>query len=234
MITRTTFLTLALTTIPSIAPMIAEAQGPDVEYSLAVEPRRDRALLELTVGAGIVDRSSTGIGDPLLGMGYDQSFGPLGSATMRLFVEDDDQAYVRHGMHARVAYTAGPSLGVQGAAFRNTAIDLGYAGRVRFPCMSRGDLSVHLGGYLAITGLVADADRGDWDRPDMANETIEAARRYDHAGLGGALGLNLDAHYGAFIIGFGVDLHQYFGIDTVVARDLMIGAEVRLGGEIPI
>lgn len=231
MTTRTTLLlALTLATLaPALAPTNAEAQ----DYDLAVEPRRDHALLELTVGAGIADRSSTGIGDPLLGMGYDQSFGPRGSATMRLFVEDSDHAYVRHGMLARVAYTAGPNLGIEGAGFRNTAIDLGYSGRVRFPCMSRGDFSVHLGGYLAITGLVADADRGDWDRPDMANETIEAARRYDHAGLGGALGLNLDAHYGAFIVGIGVDLHQYFGIDTMVARDLMIGAELRLGGEIP-
>lgn len=228
MTTTRTLLLFALVLVPSIA----EAQ--DEVYTLDYERPRDRALLELTVGAGIADRSSTGIGDPLLHMGYDQSFGPLGTATMRLFLEDDDSAYVRHGMLARVGYTAGPALGIDRAAFQNTTIDLGYAGRVAFPCMRRGDFGVHLGGYLAITGLIADAGRGDTDRPDMANQTLEAARRYDHAGLGGALGLNLDAHFGAFIVGIGVDLHQWFGIDTMIARDLMISSELRLGGEIPI
>lgn len=230
MITRTTLLLALALAVPSIAPSIAEAQ--DVE-TLEM-PAREHALLELTLGAGIADRSSTGIGDPLLHMGYDQSFGPMGSATMRLFVEDDDWAYVRHGMMARVGYTAGPTLGVEGAAFRDTTIDLGYAGRAAFPCMRRGDFSVHLGGYLAITGLIADADRGDVWRPDMANQTLEASRRLDHGGLGGALGLDLDAHVSSFVIGLGVDLHQWFGIDTVVARDLMLSAELRIGGETPI
>lgn len=195
---------------------------------------QERALLEVTLGAGIGDRSSTGVGDPLLGMGYDQSFGPQGALDVRLFVEDDEWAYVRHGMVARAAYTAGPSIGVEGAAFRDTIVDLGYGGRAAFPCMRRGDFSMHLGGYLAITGLVADADRGDRYRPNTDTQTAEAARTLDHAGLGGALGLSLDVHLASFVIGIGLDVHQWFGIDTLVARDLLLTSQLRIGGEIPI
>lgn len=192
------------------------------------------ALLEATLGLGVGDRSSTGIGDPLLGMGYDQSTGPLASLDLRLFLPTN-YGYLRHGPLARVAHHAGPSLGTfTGHAFRVTAIDLGYSGRTEFRCMREGDLSVHLGGFLAITGLVADADRGDVYRPNTDTQTAEAAATLDHAGLGGALGLSLDLHFGAFVAGVGFDLHQWFGIDTLVARDLMLAGQLRLGADVSL
>lgn len=194
----------------------------------------ERAVLEATLGIGIADRSSTGVGDPLLGMGYDQSFGPLPSIDVRLFLEDDDYAYVRHGPVLRAAHHAGPSLGASGHAFRATSFDLGYAGRVEFRCMRSDDMRVHLGGFVGITGLHSDAGRGETARANTDAATLEAARVLDHAGLGGTLGVNLDLHFGAFIVGLGVDLHQWFGIDTRVARDLMLAAQLRVGADLPL
>lgn len=226
---------LLLAAVGALVPAPVSAQDTlSVDVEPAVLYPRDHANLEVVVGLGIGDRSTTGIGDPLLGMGYDQSFGPVGSLDVRLFVEDDDHAYVRHGPVLRAQYHGGPTLGIERAAFRATTIDVGYSGRVAFPCMRRDDFGVYLGGYLAITGLVSDADRGDVDRPDMQNETIDAARRYDHGGLGGALGLSLDAHVGAFVIGLGVDLHQFFGIDSPVARDLVLSSVLRVGADVSL
>lgn len=228
---RPTFCSGALLVIAGalLLPSMARAQESDV----LVE--RERALLEVTLGLGVGDRSTTGIGEPLLGMGYDQSFGPLASLDVRLFVADRDYAYVRHGPVLRVAHHAGPSMGTfTGHAFRATAIDLGYSGRTELRCMRDGDFRVHFGGFLGITGLHSDADRGDVYRPNTDTQTLDAARTLDHAGLGGTLGLSLDLHFGSFIAGLGVDLHQWFGIDTLVARDLMLAAQIRLGGDFSI
>lgn len=207
-------------TLLTLTPALARADHP--------------ALLEATLGLGIADRSTTGIGDPLLGMGYDQSFGPLLSLDVRLFLPDE-QSYVRHGPLLRGAHHAGPSMGTfTGHAFRATSFDLGYAGRTEFRCMRSDDVRVFLGGFVAITGLHADADRGDVYRPNTDTQTAEAARTLDHAALGGALGLSLDLHLASFVIGLGVDLHQWLGIDTLVARDLMLAAQIRIGGELEI
>jgi hypothetical protein len=193
----------------------------------------ERAVLEATIGLGVADRSSTGVGAPLLGMGYDQSFGPLGTLDLRLFVANGGSSYIRHGPVVRAGYHAGPSMGTfTGSAFRFGAVDVGYAGRAEFPCMRRGDTSVHLGGYVGITGAWSDADRGDAYRPNTETQTLDAARTLDHAGLGGTLGLSLDVHFGAFVLGAGFDIHQWFGIDTPVARDLMLAGQLRLGADL--
>ncbi|MDQ3031461.1 MAG: hypothetical protein M3Y87_03520 [Myxococcota bacterium] len=219
----------------SVLTIVAAIAALTVSSLARADDPGDRALLEASVGIGVADRSSTGIGDPLLGMGYDQSFGPLASLDVRLFVADGDYAYVRHGPVLRAAHHAGPSMGTwTGHAFRATSFDLGYAGRVEFRCMRSDEMRVHLGGFVGITGLHADAGRGDVERANTDGATIEAARTLDHAALGGVLGVNLDLHFGAFLVGVGVDLHQWFGIDTRVARDLMLAAQLRVGVDLPL
>jgi hypothetical protein len=213
------FLAVSLVSTAALPSMASAQYGP---------------LLEATIGAGIGDRSSTGVGEPLLGLGYDQSTGPLASLDVRLLIERPTH-WLAYGVLARAAHHAGPTMELaSGAAFRTTVIDLGITGRVEFPCMRSGDLSVHLGGFLAISGLVSDAGRGDVARPSTDNETREAASRLDHGGLGGAFGLSLDLHYGAFVAGLGFDLHQSFGIDSIVARDLLLAGQLRLGAEISL
>ena len=192
----------------------------------------------MTLGLGVADRGTTGTGS-LLGLGYDQSTGPIATLDVRLFVDETGSAarYFRHGPVARVSYFAGPTLGVERAAFTNVPIDLGYAGRLELPCMGEGDRHVYLAGFLAVTGVYADAGRGDW-RTEPNTETdvaiTSASRALDHAGLGGALGVAMDVHFGAFALGVGVDLRQYFGIDTAVARDLVWSGLVRVGVDLAV
>lgn len=206
-------------------------------FSLAPRSARADAAGELTLAAGVADRGSTGTG-ALLGLGYDQSAGPIGTLDLRLFVEASrsEARYFRHGPVLRASYFAGRELGIERAAFVNVPIDLGYAGRLELPCLADGDRHIYLQGFLAITGLYADAGRGDaWVEPNTAAaaETAELSRALDHAGLGGALGLGLDVHFGAFLLGVGVDLRQYFGIETSVARDLVWSGLVRVGADLP-
>lgn len=194
---------------------------------------RADAGAELSLGVGIADRGTTGTGS-LLRLGYDQSAGPITTLDVRLFVDETGSAarYFRHGPVFRASYFAGPMLGVERAAFINVPLDVGYSGRLELPCMAEGDRHVYLQGFLAVTGLYADAGRGDWATEPNSETDVAvtaASRALDHAGLGGALGVGIDVHFGAFALGVGVDLRQYFGIDTAVARDLVWSGLVRVG-----
>jgi hypothetical protein len=191
---------------------------------------------ELTLSFGVADRSTTSTGS-LLGLGYDQSTGPIGTLDARLFIDESSSVtrYFRHGPVLRASYFAGPTLGAEGFAFRDVPIDLGYAGRLELPCLADGDRHFYLQGFLAVTGVHADAGRGDHAvEPNSATElaVIEASRTLDHAGVGGALGVGIDMHVGAFVLGVGVDLRQYFGVDTAVARDLIWSGMLRLGVDV--
>lgn len=212
-----TFLSSLLALLVSVAPSLASADAGG----------------EITLGVGIADRGTTGTGS-LLGLGYDQSTGPITTLDVRLFVDESGSTarYFRHGPVVRASYFAGPNLGIDGAAFTNIPIDLGYSGRLELPCLADGDRHIFLQGFLAVTGLYANAGRGDHPvEPNSATElaTIEASRTLDHAGLGGALGVGIDVHFGAFSLGLGVDLRQYFGIETTVARDLVWSGTLRVG-----
>ena len=99
-------------------------------------------------------------------------------------------------------------------------MDAGVAARTLFPCMSSDDLRVHLSGILAVTGVHADAGEGVGGRENgpLIDERRAASDALDHAGVGWRLALDLPVHVGSFIVGGGLGIRQYFGVDAPVSR----------------
>src|SRR5688572_22993405 len=112
-------------------------------FSVPLTARAD-AGGELTLGFGVADRSTTSTGS-LLGLGYDQSTGPIATLDARLFVDESGSMarYFRHGPVLRASYFAGPTMGAEGFAFRDIPIDLGYSGRLELPCLADGDRHIY-------------------------------------------------------------------------------------------
>lgn len=190
--------------------------------------------LELTVPISIADRSTTGTGEALAGFGYDNETGLLAGGELRLYSEGFNR-YFRVGVVGGAQHLAGPALGLAGGhAFRTTMVDAGVAVRTLFPCMSDASTRWHLSGVLAMTGIHADAGHGVGGVPngDRATERAEAARRLDHAGLGWRLALDLSVHLSNFIVGLGLGVRQYFGIEAPVSRGWIMDLGLRIGGRI--
>jgi hypothetical protein len=190
--------------------------------------------LELTVPIAVMDRSATGTGSELAGYGYDDQTGLLVGGEARLYANLGSE-YWHMGVVAGAAHHAGPALGlVDGHAFATTMTDLGVTARVLFPCMSSDEVKWRLSGLLAVSGVHADAGTGvagqdngpDWDARRAASDTL------DHVGLGWRLALDLSVHLDHFMIGAGLGVRQYFGIDTVVSRGWMMDVGLRIGGRI--
>ena len=190
--------------------------------------------LELTVPVSLGDRSATGTGDGLSGYGYDDQTGLMVGAEMRLFTEGFNR-FLRIGLVAGAQQHAGPLLGLdRGYAFRTTVIDAGLAVRTVFPCMSDEATRWHLSAVLGMSGVHADAGEGvDGEvNGDRHTERVAAADRLDHAGLGWRLAVDLSVHLSNFIVGLGLGVRQYFGIDTPVSRGWLMDVGLRLGGRI--
>ncbi|MCA9609752.1 MAG: hypothetical protein KC619_29340 [Myxococcales bacterium] len=194
----------------------------------------DLVDLELTVPIAVADRSATGTGSDLAGYGYDDQTGLLAGGELRLYTRGFNR-YMRIGIIGGAQHHAGPMLGwVDGYAFRTTVVDAGVAVRTVFPCMSDASTRWHLSGVLAMTGVHADAGEGVGGVPngDRQTERSEAARRLDHAGLGWRLGVDLSVHVSNFIVGLGLGVRQYFGIDAPVSRGWIMDVGLRIGGRI--
>lgn len=190
--------------------------------------------LELTVPIGVMDRSATGTGDALAGYGYDDQSGLFVGGEARLYVDLGNE-YWHMGVIAGAAYHAGPALGlVGGSAFSTTTTDLGVTARVLFPCMSSDDVKWRLSGLLAVSGVRADAGTGvgGQDNGPAWDERRAAADALDHVGLGWRLALDLSVHLDHFVIGAGLGVRQYFGIDTPISRGWMMDLGLRIGGRI--
>lgn len=194
----------------------------------------DLVDLELTVPIAVADRSATGTGDALAGYGYDDQTGLLTGGELRLYTRGFGR-YLRVGVMGGAQHHAGPLLGlVDGHAFRTTLVDAGIAVRTLFPCMSDASTRWHLSAALAMTGVHADAGEGVGGVPngDWAAERAEASRRLDHAGLGWRLAVDLSVHLSNFVVGLGLGVRQYFGIDAPVSRGWIMDAGLRIGGRI--
>jgi len=195
----------------------------------------DLVDLELTIPVAIADRSATGTGEELAGFGYDAQTGLITGGELRLYTEGFNR-YLRLGVVAGAQHHAGPALGLRGDdhAFRTTMVDAGVAVRTVFPCMSDRSTRWHLSGVLGMTGVYADAGEGVGGDPngDRVAERREASERLDHAGLGWRLALDLSVHLESFIVGLGLGVRQYFGIDAPVARGLIMDVGLRIGGRI--
>ncbi|MEQ8454712.1 MAG: hypothetical protein RLO52_31870 [Sandaracinaceae bacterium] len=194
----------------------------------------DRLELELSIPIGVADRS-TAAPELVPGYGYENQTGLLLGADARLYAGGN--RYFQLGVALSGAHHAGPALGLaDGYAFRSTMLDAGLAGRVRFPCMSGGDTRVHLSGVLGLSGLYADAGEGVGGRPNGpdAEARRAAAAQLDHGALGWRFALDLAWHLGNFIVGGGIGVRQHFGLDTAVARDLVLDVGLRIGGRIDL
>ncbi len=64
------------------------------------------------------------------------------------------------------------------------------------------------------------------------DERVDASEDLDHAGLGWRLGLDLSVHLDNFVVGVGLGVRQYFGIDAPVSRGWLMDVGLRVGGRI--
>jgi hypothetical protein len=189
--------------------------------------------LEITLGIGLMDRGTTGIGDPLLGYGYDHAGGASTDLAFRLFFANSNQ-YLNHGVLVRGTYMAGASFGLaDGYGFATTIVDVAYVIRVNCPCISGDERKWYASGFVGMSGMYANASTGDASEMDANwNARSAAADKFDHAALGGVIGLSMDLHVGMFIVGATVDLREHFTLgDSPVSRSFETGASIHVGGD---
>jgi len=197
--------------------------------------------LELTVPFALAERSTTSTDNALAGYGYDSSTG--------LSVGFEGRLYARFGMTGRthnilhlgliagVSHHAGPLLGVVDSyAMRSTFVDFGIAARVLLLALSDEHAQWRVGGVLALTSMVADVGTGVGARrtEPLSPEQREAATS-DFVGLGWRVALDLSVtldHYA--VLGVGVGVRQYFGIDSPLGRSWVPEVILRVGGTIDV
>ena len=186
--------------------------------------------LELAVDLGFLDRGTTGVGAPLLDLGYDSGGGPVAGLGARFYFHARNR-YFRHGINLRLSHTAGMSFGaLSGVGFAWTAVDATYAFRTLLPCMSEEDSQWMLTAMIGLTGARADAGTGTHDDPQTRNNRARASHDLDHLALGGMLAVDLSWHGSTFLAGVTLDVREYFGLgDTDQARSFVTTAAVRGG-----
>ncbi|MGE3633776.1 MAG: hypothetical protein AB7P00_27995 [Sandaracinaceae bacterium] len=194
----------------------------------------DLVDLELTIPVGIAERSTAGTGAAPDGYGYARETGLLAGGEVRLHLAPMNR-YFRLGVVAGAQHMAGPFFGLDGGyAMRTTLMDAGLAARTVLPCMSNDTVRWHVGGVLALTGMVADAGLGvggTENGPDLA-ERRAAADALDHGGIGWRLAFDLTLHVESFLVGLALGVRQYFGIDTIADRTWLMDFGLRIGGRI--
>lgn len=187
--------------------------------------------LEIVLGFGVIDRGVTGVGEPLLGYGYDHSGGPRADMALRLFFAESNQ-YVRHGIAVRGGFDAGETFGLAGGyGFATTTIDLAYVLRFHCPCISGDQTKWFLSAVVGVSMLHAEASTGAGPRggPDW-NQRQAAAGKFDHDSVGGVLGVTMDLHLDVVMVGASIDLREHFSVtDGPVGRSFETGASVHAG-----
>ncbi len=190
--------------------------------------------LELAVDLGVLDRGTTGVGDPLLGLGYDHGGGLQAGIGARAYLEINE--YFRHGLSLRVSHQAGSALGLVGEhGFAWSQLDVAYVFRTSLPCMSDGDTQWYLSGLVGVTGVHADAGTGDAPRDERWNERVAAADDLDHLALGGMLGAGLDLHFDEWFVGALLDVREPFALGSgPVSRSFVTSGTLRAGVELEL
>jgi hypothetical protein len=211
----------------AVEPAAACADGYDDESPLF-------SNIEVALEFGAMDRGTSGVGDPLLGYGYDHSGGALGGLDVRVFFHDSSD-YFRHGVTLRGAYAAEDFFGLGGVAFHFGQLDAGYVFRSILPCMSEGDRRVYVSGAIGVTTLLADASTGRGGPDARWNERVVAADALDHVGIGGFLTVDGAIHMRAAFIGVRLDLREHFTVSGGPAsRDFSVAALLRGGVNIDL
>lgn len=210
-----------------LCPALASADQPEV--LLRDEGGGDPLVsaVELTLETGLLDRGTTGVGEPLLGYGYDHGGGMLVGAGLRLYF-DIDGRYFHHGVAVRVGHQ--PNDG-----FAWSHVDLTYVFRTELPCMSSDEHRLRLSGVIGVTGARADAGMGNGAPDDRWNLREVASEQLDHHALGAVLGVALDVHSGPFLLGLMLDVRELFALgDTPVARSFAATGALRAGFELDL
>jgi len=205
----------------------AEAQeSADVER---LRPEDEPALTTVEVSAdiGVIGRTTTGIGEPLTEHGYDREPG-LGTGLELRFLFGDNR-YLRTGFALHGVYQSGAAFGAGGRAFRLGLAEATFAARTLLPCMSDPERQLYASAWLGVSAGRMAAGVGRGAMGPNANERRIAADALDHSVAGFVLGASIDAHFGAFTLGFRADLRHLYGARTVAERTFAPSAMVRLG-----
>lgn len=210
-----------------LCPALASANQPDVIPTYHGEDESVVSAVELTLEGGLLDRGTTGVGEPLLGYGYDHGGGVLIGAGLRLYF-DIDGRYFHHGVAVRVGHQPG-------GGFAWSQLDLTYVFRTELPCLSSDDRRLRLSGIIGVTGARADAGMGNGAADDRWNLREVASEQLDHQALGAVLGVALDVHSGPFLLGLMLDVRELFALgDTPVARSFVATGSLRAGVELDL
>ncbi|MEM9191489.1 MAG: hypothetical protein AAGF12_20115, partial [Myxococcota bacterium] len=161
--------------------------GALLAVGFSAEAQAQPDSVQLGVGLGIVDRASTGVGEPLLDYGYDHEGGLLAEGSLRLYF-DESNGYFSHALQLRFAHTGGAALGFTDHGIGYSMAEVAYVFRTRLPCMSSSARTFYLSGYLGLSGAYGNASTGSGERDDRWNERVAAEGELDHYALGGVLG----------------------------------------------
>jgi len=215
-------------------PTAAFAYEPDVIEPDVVDSDPVIDSLELAVDLGLLDRGTTGVGEPLLGLGYDHGGGLQAGVGIRTYFEIN--RYFRHGVNLRFSHQAGSTLGLFGGyGFAWSQLDLTYVFRTSLPCMSDDDTQWYLSGLVGLTGVHADAGTGTAPRDDRWNERLAASDALDHLALGGLIGAGIDLHFDEVFLGLLLDVREPFALGSgPVSRSFVTSATLRAGVELEL
>lgn len=183
--------------------------------------------LELSAGIGVMGHNTIGVGDPLLGYGYDREAGPVTDGKLRLIF--GRHRFFRHGMTFRGGFTSGRQFGADGYGWRRSYGEVGYTIRTLFPCMSNDERKIYGGATLGFTGAFADAGVGRGAMGDDENVRRTASEELDHRAWGWVLGGEVQVQYKHFLVGLDIDFRRLYGVDTVASRTMLASAVLRIG-----
>lgn len=183
--------------------------------------------VELSVGFGLADRTTSGFGSPWAEQGFDHETGLSVDVGARLYVGDPDvYSCIHAGFGLRALQTAGWALGIASFAFRTTAADFTFS--VRSACLDLGKWL--LTGYGGVSFVVLGANEPAPGAPELVPAT--------HVALGGVIGVDLSLHAGAFFVGPLIELRYGAALDggaagrtAIAVVALRMGAELEFGGD---
>ncbi len=190
--------------------------------------------IEIATLSGMLDRSTTGVGAPLLDQGYDTEVGVAAGGELSLFFETSQFAF-SHGLRLAGLHARGAFFGLGGAGFEWTQGDLDYSARALLPCMSDDDVQWHASAQVGLAMAWANGGYGSGDDVQaLESARTEAAEAFDHVALGLHVGAALDVTYGAFLVGIRADVREMGGVRTDLSRTSAYSVLLRLGARIDL
>ena len=209
---------LSASTTRAEAPHLADVIRPDSSSKVA--------SFQLSVGAGIVERSTVIQAEVPPDQGYEFSGGLQIESEARLFLRTN-MHFLNYGFGIRVSHLGSQFLGASGA-MAVTTIDALFMVRSLLPCMSSDKLQFYATVFGGVTGAIG---RGAVNiGPDEnAPERREASRLLRHYGVGGVFGAGAELHAGKFLFGISLNIVRRYSGSGAVKRGIMPSASLRFG-----